>query len=90
MSEASPDLHPQPVRPARVSLPPRRSRISRRSAPAEETREPEDGHPLDPPLVDVRIPVRAPHATATAYSRNALSHHFQDAEVGDDLHIRPR
>ena len=87
MSEASPDLHPQLVRPARVALPPRRSRISWRSAPAEETREPEDGYPLDPPLVDVRIPVRAPHATATAYSRNALMHRYPGAEVGDDLHI---
>ena len=87
MSEASPDLQPQPVRPARGALPPRRSRLSRRSAPAEETREPEDGYPLDPPLVDVRIPVRAPHATATAYSRNVLMHRFPDAEVGDDLHI---
>ena len=86
MSEASPDLHPQLVRPARVALPPRRSRISWRSAPAEETREPEDGYPLDPPLVDVRIPVRAPHATATAYSRNALMHRYPGAEVGDDLH----
>ena len=87
MSEASLDLHPQLVRPARVALPPRRSRISRRSAPAEETREPEDGYLLDPPLVDVRIPVRAPHATATAYSRNALMHRYPGAEVGDDLHI---
>ena len=102
MSEASPDLHPQPARPARVALPPRRSRIGQRSAPAEwspqpgsarghpsheETREPEDGYPLDPPLVDVRIPVRAPHATATAYSRNVLMHRYPDAEVGDDLHI---
>ena len=44
-------------------------------------------YPLDPPLVDVRIPVRAPHATATAYSRNGLMHRFPDAEVGDDLHM---
>ena len=44
-------------------------------------------YPLDPPLVDVRIPVRAPHATATAYSRQGLMHRFPDAEVGDDLHI---
>ena len=87
MSEASPDLHPQPVRPAWGALPPRRSRVSRRSVPAEETREPEDGYPLDPPLVDVRIPVRAPHATATAYSRNVLMHRYPGAEVGDDLHI---
>ena len=93
MSEASSDLHPQPVLPA---LPRRRPRTDGRSAPAKpgsarellsETREPEDGYPLDPPLVDVRIPVRAPHATATAYSRIALMHRFPDAEVGDDLHI---
>ena len=44
-------------------------------------------YPLDPPLVDVRIPVRAPHATATAYSRQGLMHRFPNAEVGDDLHI---
>ena len=44
-------------------------------------------YPLDPPLVDVRIPVRAPHATATAYSRDALMHRYPGAEVGDDLHI---
>ena len=44
-------------------------------------------YPLDPPLVDVRIPVRAPHATATAYSRQGLMHRYPDAEVGDDLHI---
>ena len=93
MSEASSDLHPQPVLPA---LPRRRPRTDGRFAPAEpgsakglqpETREPEDGYPLDPPLVDVRIPVRAPHATATTYSRDALMERFPDAEVGDDLHI---
>ena len=44
-------------------------------------------YPLDPPLVDVRIPVRAPHAAATAYSRQGLMHRFPGAEVGDDLHI---
>ena len=44
-------------------------------------------YPLDPPLVDVRIPVKAPHATATAYSRNTLMHRYPGAEVGDDLHI---
>ena len=43
--------------------------------------------PLDPPLADVRIPVKAPHAAATAYSRNALMHRFPNAEVGDDLHM---
>ena len=44
-------------------------------------------YPLDPPIVDVRIPVKAPHAAATAYSRDALMRRFQGAEVGDDLHI---
>ena len=44
-------------------------------------------YPLDPPLVDVRIPVKEPHAAATAYSRYALRHEFPDAVVGDDLHI---
>ena len=44
-------------------------------------------YPLDPPLEDVRIPVKAPHATATAYSRAALMHRFPNAEAGDDLHM---
>ena len=47
----------------------------------------EFSYPLDPPLVDVRIPVKAPHATATTYSREGLMLHFPDAEVGDDLHM---
>ena len=88
MSEASSVFRlPWPALPAQPALSPRRFRIRRRAAPAEETREPEDGYPLDPPLIDVRIPVRAPHATATVYSRYALMHRFPDAEVGDDLHI---
>ena len=79
MSEASSHLYPQPP------------------AAAHHTarRDPADGpfsfnapsYPLDPPLADVRIPVRAPHAAATAYSRNGLMHHFPAAEVGDDLHM---
>ena len=44
-------------------------------------------YPLDPPLVDVRIPVSAPHSAATVYSRYALMDRYPDAEVGDDLHI---
>ena len=44
-------------------------------------------YPLDPPLVDVRIPVTAPHSAATVYSRYALRHRFPGAEVGDDLHM---
>ena len=47
----------------------------------------EPSYPLDPPLVDVRIPVKAPHATATAYSRDGLMQRFPHAEVGDDLHM---
>ena len=44
-------------------------------------------YPLDPPIVDVRIPVKEPHAAATAYSRGALRDQFPHAQVGDDLHI---
>ena len=47
----------------------------------------ESDYPLDPPLVDVRIPVKPPHVTATGYSREALMDRFPDAEVGDDLHM---
>ena len=36
---------------------------------------------------DIRIPVKEPHAAATAYSRIALRHRFPDAQVGDDLHM---
>lgn len=45
------------------------------------------GYPLDPPLEDVRIPVRAPHMAATSYSRLALMHRFPEAEVGEDLNL---
>ena len=44
-------------------------------------------YPLDPPIVDVRIPVKAPHAIATKYSCYALMRQFPRAEVGDDLHM---
>ena len=44
-------------------------------------------YPLDPPIVDVRVPVKAPHAVATRYSSCALTDQFPGAEVGDDLHI---
>ena len=43
--------------------------------------------PLDPPLPDVRIPVKAPHAAATAYSRDVLMRRYPHAEVGDDMHV---
>ena len=70
----------------------------RRPAPAEPADEEallaavladprEEAFPLDPPLADVRIPVKPPHAVATVYSRNALGHRFPRAEVGEDLHI---
>ena len=79
MSEASPHLRPQQG-PAR-----------RDAEPPDPTSGPfsfnSSSYPLDPPLVDVRIPVSEPHAAATAYSRAALRHRFPDAQVGDDLHM---
>ena len=71
ISEASSDFRPQPG--------------SARGFRPED--EPEYGYPLDPPLEDVRIPVRAPHAAATGYSHFALMHRFPEAEVGADLHL---
>ena len=44
-------------------------------------------YPLDPPPVDVRIPVTAPHSAATVYSRFCLMRRYPGAEVGDDLHM---
>ena len=83
MSEARFNIRPRPAAPQR------RAPLGTRPAHAP-TRPPpldEPCYPLDPPLVDVRIPVRPPHATATAYSRGALMHRFPRAEVGDDLHM---
>ena len=68
--------------PGRANMDPQRV-CTARPAPAAEA----PVYPLDPPLVDVRIPVKAPHAAATAYSRSALMHRFPHAEVGDDLHM---
>ena len=68
--------------PRRADMDPQRE-CAARPAPAAEA----PVYPLDPPLVDVRIPVKAPHAAATAYSRSALMHRFPGAEVGDDLHM---
>ena len=85
MPEASSDFRPRPAlpfAPRRVGNVPRPGAVDGR-APAID---PPSFH-LDQPLVDVRMPVKAPHATATAYSRAALMHHFPDAEVGDDLHV---
>ena len=90
MSEASPDFHSPPALPA---APPRRAKgvlrrvDGRRSAAGAPCVDDEPSHPLDPPLEDVRIPVKEPHADATAYSRNALRHQFPGAQVGDDLHM---
>ena len=95
MPEARSDLHPRPGSPA---PPPRRTgsvpqpglvngRARTFDPPPRDPSSFDGPYPLDPPLVDVRIPVKAPHATATAYSRNALMHRYPEAEVGDDLHI---
>ena len=94
MSEASSDFHPQP----RPVTPPRRARAIPRSRRADEREEVDPRldaalslhnpvYPLDPPIVDVRIPVEAPHSAATRYSCDALRHQFPSAEVGDDLHM---
>ena len=94
MSEATSD-YPLP----RPAPPPRRARAVPRSRRADRQAPPEDPRlaaalsfhdpvfPLDPPLEDVRIPVKEPHAAATAYSRAALRRWFPDAKVGDDLHM---
>ena len=91
MSEASSEFRPRPAAPAG---PRRHSRAAGgRAAYADQRTPPVDPasvgepYPLDPPLPDVRIPVKEPHAAATAYSRVALRHHFPGAEVGDDLHM---
>ena len=85
MPEASSDFRPRPALPAASR------RVGGRLRPgAVDGRAPAidpPAIPLDQPLADVRMPVKAPHATATAYSRAALMHHFPDAEVGDDLHV---
>ena len=94
MSEATSD-YPLP----RPAAPPRRARAVPRPRRADRQAPPEDPRlaaalsfhdpvfPLDPPLEDVRIPVKEPHAAATAYSRAALRRWFPDAKVGDDLHM---
>ena len=101
MSEASSDLRPPPASP--VGAPRRGQPASplgvsgRRNSTMDSPvvgaldngalDNGEPSYPLDPPLVDVRIPVKAPHATATVYSRNGLMRRFPGAEVGDDLHM---
>ena len=90
MFEASSDFHPRQPLPAALRRRPRGvlrpKRVDGRgleAAPADD----EPAYPLDPPLEDVRVPVKAPHAAATAYSRYGLMQRFPDAEVGDDLHM---
>ena len=87
MSEASPNFQPRPPPAA-----PRRAKAILRPVPANgrcaAVRAPPDDepwYPLDPPLVDVRMPLKPPHAVATTYSCSALMHRFPHAEVGDDL-----
>ena len=94
MSEASSDFRPRPrpVAPLRGAQAAPRSRHADRDPQADPRLEAalsldNPVYPLDPPIVDVRIPVKEPHAAATAYSRNALRHQFPDAQVGDDLHM---
>lgn len=89
MSEASSEFRPRPATtPRRPRAAGRRpAYLDRRAATAVPPIDAEPLYPLDPPLVDVRIPVNAPHADATAYSRAALMHRFPGAQVGDDLHM---
>ena len=88
MSEASSELRPRPVPlPRHPRAAGRRPHLDRRDATASSQVDVEPCYPLDPPLVDVRVPVKAPHAYATAYSRVALMHRFRGAEVGDDLRL---
>ena len=96
MSDAGFHFRPRPASPVAES--PQREplgnkrrtdggRIDRLGPAAGSSFDDEPHYPLDPPLVDVRIPVKPPHATATGYSREALMDRFPDAEVGDDLHM---
>ena len=94
MSEASSDFHPPsvPAMPRRERAVPGSRRADRRAPEADPRLAAalsldNPVYPLDPPLEDVRIPVKEPHAAATAYSRNALRHRFPGAQVGDDLHM---
>ena len=86
MSEARFRFRPRPASPGRARGRP--SDGAGRLGPATSAPfDDEPVYPLDPPLVDVRMPVKPPHATATAYSRMALMHRYPDAEVGDDQHM---
>ena len=87
MSEASPDFHARPpsAAPRRVQRVLRPVRVNGRGAAVSPPPDGEPCYPLDPPLEDVRMPLREPHVAATTYSRNVLRHRFPDAQVGDDL-----
>ena len=89
MSEASPDFrpHPPPAGPRRAGAVLRPHPVDHRGVVVDAPPEDEPCYPLDPPLEDVRIPVKEPHAAATAYSRIVLRHRFPSAQVGDDLHM---
>ena len=96
MSEASSDFLSRPVPPVapprRVRAVPRSRRIDPRDAEVDPRLEAalsldNPVYPLDPPIEDVRIPVKEPHDAATVYSRNALRHQFPSAQVGHDLHM---
>ena len=71
-----------------IARPPGTSGAEPNPTPGAEAAAYSHGYPLDPPLEDVRIPVRAPHVAATSYSRLALMYRFPEAEVGEDLHLR--
>ena len=87
MNEIDPGSNPTPPRRADGARP-----IAGRGPAADppwagEPWADEPSYPVDPPLVDVRIPVKETHAAATAYSRIALRHRFPATQVGDDLHV---
>ena len=87
MSEASPDFQPrpQPAAPRRAQAVLRPVRVNGRGVAVRAPPDDEPWYPLDPPLVDVRMPLKTPHTAATTYSCNALMHRFPNAQVGDDL-----
>ena len=95
MSEASSDFLPRPVPPVaprRVRAAPRSRRVDPRDAEVDPRLEAalsldNPVYPLDPPIEDVRMPVKEPHDAATDYSRNALRHQFPNAQVGHNLYM---
>ena len=86
MYEASPDVRSRPpAAPRRAKAILRPVRINGRCVAVRAPPDDEPWYPLDPPLVDVRMPLKTPHTAATTYSCNALMHRFPNAQVGDDL-----